>query len=115
MAQVLTWNSSRNTTKIVKDDDGNEEEVAVINENIAIYNFSDDTIIEIGNDKTVIKDASGQEQLIISDVNTSNVNHHTSVDEPPSEYYGYKWFYSEADGWVLNEDWVDPRIEIEQN
>ena len=38
--QVLTWNSGEN-------------------ENIAIYQFSDDTIIEIGNDRTVIKDASG--------------------------------------------------------
>ena len=56
--QVLTWNSGDN-------------------ENIAIYQFSDDTIIEIGNDRTVIKDANGNEVLIISDVNTSNVNHFT--------------------------------------
>ena len=89
--QVLTWNSGEN-------------------ENIAIYQFSDDTIIEIGNDRTVIKDASGDEVLIISDVNTSNVNHFTDVSEPESEYYGYIWFYTEADGWVLNENWVDPRI-----
>lgn len=100
MTQVLTWNSSKNT------DDN-------VLENIAIYQFSDDTIIEIGNDKTVIKDASGQEQLIISDVNTFNINHFTSVDEPSSEYFGYKWFYTEEDGWVLNEDWVDPRIDQE--
>ena len=92
--QVLTWNSGDN-------------------ENIAIYQFSDDTIIEIGNDKTVIKEASGNEVLIISDVNTSNINHFTDVSEPESEYYGYKWFYTEADGWVLNEKWVDPRIEQE--
>ena len=52
--QVLTWNSGDN-------------------ENIAIYQFSDDTIIEIGNDRTVLKYASGDEQLIISDVNTSNI------------------------------------------
>ena len=45
--QVLTWNSGDS-------------------ENIAIYQFSDDTIIEIGDDKTVIKDASGNEVLIIS-------------------------------------------------
>ena len=94
MTQVLTWNSGDN-------------------ENIAIYQFSDDTIIEIGNDRTVIKYASGDEQLIISDVNTSNINHYTNVPDPESEYYGYKWFYTEADGWVLNENRVDPRIEEE--
>ena len=70
-------------------------------------------IIEIGNDRTVIKDASGDEDLIISDLNTSNVNHFTDVSEPESEYFGYKWFYTEADGWSLNENWVDPRIEQE--
>tara|TARA_B100001175_G_scaffold134693_1_gene114525 strand:+ start:1294 stop:1599 length:306 start_codon:yes stop_codon:yes gene_type:complete len=95
MTQVLTWNSSKNTDDTVLED-------------IAIYQFSDDTIVEIGNDQTVIKDASGNEQLIISDVNTSNVNHYTDVPDPESEYYGYKWFYT-ADGWVLNENWVDPR------
>ena len=36
----------------------------------------------------------------------------TDVPDPESEYYGYKWFYT-ADGWVLNENWVDPRIEEE--
>jgi len=92
MTQVLTWNSGNN-------------------ENIAIYQFSDDHIIEKGSDRTVIYGAGGQEELIISDVNSSNVNHFTDVDEPESEYYGYKWFYTDADGWTLNEDWIDPRIE----
>tara|TARA_R100000655_G_scaffold101119_3_gene145996 strand:- start:429 stop:713 length:285 start_codon:yes stop_codon:yes gene_type:complete len=94
MTQVLTWNSGDN-------------------KDIAIYQFSDDTLVEIGDDQTVIKDANGNRQLIIADVNTSNVNHFTDVSEPESEYFGYKWFYTEAGGWALNEDWVDPRIEEE--
>jgi hypothetical protein len=90
--QVITWNDST-------DNDG-----------VAIYMFDDSKEIILESDKTTINDGDGNPELIISDVNSNNSNVYQNV-EAPEDYFGYKYSYNEADGWVAIEGWVDPRTE----
>lgn len=92
MAQTITWSSGDNA-------------------NTSIYLFNDDEIVEIGADKSTIKDANGNPTLIISDVNSSNATLHTGVNAP-DDYFGYKYTYANGE-WTAVEGWVDPRIEQE--
>ena len=94
--QVITWNDST-------DNDG-----------VAIYMFDDSKEIIRENDKTTINDGDGNPELIISEVNTSNSNVYQNAIEP-DDYFGYKYSYNEADGWVAIPGWIDPRIELEEN
>jgi len=90
--QVITWNNST-------DNDG-----------VAIYMFDDSKEIIRENDKTTINDGNGNPELIISDVNSNNSNVYQNVPSP-EDYFGYKYSYNEADGWVAIEGWIDPRLE----
>mgnify|MGYP003116283949 FL=1 len=92
MAQTITWSSGDNA-------------------NTSIYLFNDDEIVEINSDRSIIKDANGNETLIISDVNTGNATLHTGVTVP-DDYFGYKYTYANGE-WTAVEGWVDPRIEQE--
>ena len=94
--QVITWNDST-------DNDG-----------VAIYMFDDSKEIIREKDRTTINDSNGNPELIISDVNTSNSNVYQNAIEP-DDYFGYKYSYNEADGWVVIPGWIDPRIELEEN
>jgi hypothetical protein len=94
--QVITWNDST-------DNDG-----------VAIYMFDDSKEIIREKDRTTINDSNGNPELIISDVNTSNSNVYQNAIEP-DDYFGYKYSYNEADGWVAIPGWIDPRIELEEN
>ena len=90
MAQTITWS------------DGDYA-------NTSIYLFSDDVVVEIGSDKTAIKDSDGNTTMLISDVNSSNATLHTGVTVP-DDYFGYKYTYANGE-WTAVEGWVDPRIE----
>tara|TARA_Y100000004_G_C8952642_1_gene429315 strand:- start:1219 stop:1500 length:282 start_codon:yes stop_codon:yes gene_type:complete len=92
MAQTITWS------------DGDYA-------NTSIYLFSDDVVVEIGSDKTAIKDSDGNTTMLISDVNSDNATLHTGVTTP-DDYFGYKYTYTNND-WTAVEGWVDPRIEQE--
>ena len=92
--QVITWNDST-------DNDG-----------VAIYLFDDSKEIVRELDKSIINDADGNPELIISDVNTSNSNVYQNAVEP-DDYFGWKYSYNETDGWIAIEGWIDPRIELE--
>ncbi len=90
--QVITWNDST-------DNDG-----------VAIYMFDDSKEIIRESDKTTINDGDGNPELIISDVNSNNSNVYKNVSAP-EDYFGWKYTYNEADGWVAIEGWIDPRLE----
>ena len=80
-----------------------------------IYEYDDDSKEIIREkDRTTINDSNGNPELIISDVNTSNSNVYQNAIEP-DDYFGYKYSYNEADGWVAIPGWIDPRIELEEN
>lgn len=93
--QVITWNDST-------DNDG-----------VAIYMFDDSKEIIRESDKTTINDSNGNPELIISDVNSNNSNVYQNAIEP-EDYFGWKYTYNEADGWVAVPGWVDPRLETEE-
>lgn len=76
--------------------------------NISLYLFADDKQVLIESDKTTIGDPSDPEMYIM-DCNSSNVLLHEGVTEP-DDWFGWKYFYTPYGGWVLNPDWVDPRI-----
>ena len=90
MAQTITWSNGDNA-------------------NTSIYLFSDDEVVEINSDRSIIKDADGNETLIISDVNTGNATLHTGVTVP-DDYFGYKYTYANGE-WTAVEGWIDPRLE----
>ena len=90
--QVIIWNDST-------DNDG-----------VAIYLFDDTKEIIRESDKTTINGSDGNPELIISDVNSNNSNVYQNAVEP-DDYFGWKYTYNEADGWVAIEGWIDPRLE----
>ncbi|MDA8851923.1 S8 family serine peptidase [Hyphomicrobiales bacterium] len=77
------------------------------NAGISIFFFENNEIVEMESNRTVIKNSSGNEILIISDVNTSNATLHSGVTKP-DDWFGYKYIYTNG-SWSLNEDWEDPR------
>lgn len=48
--------------------------------------------------------------FIISDLNSENSLVYSDV-EPPSDWFGNKYFF-DGDAWTLNPDWVDPLLEV---
>ena len=118
MAQIITWNKEDDTYTVEREvllEDGETTEVQEVTEtqplsNVAIYSFDDDLSINIGETQTVITDANGVEQLVISDVRTDNSHLYTGVDNYPEEnFYGYKYRYTSEDGWSEQLDtWIDP-------
>ena len=74
--------------------------------NVSIYLFDDATYVDIQADKTIVGDPV---QFIIDDCNDSNTTLYTGVSNP-EDWTGWKYLYTEADGWVLNPDWVPPDV-----
>lgn len=72
--------------------------------NVSIYLFNDDTYIAITATNVVVGNPA---RLIIDDCNQSNVHLFENVSNPEA-WTGWKYLYTEADGWVLNPDWVSP-------
>jgi len=110
--KVITWNNDKpdevTPAGVNPNTDEAIPEVREVLANIAVYFFSDDTVIEMNESNTVV-DYNGQ-QMIINDVNNTNsLTYENVTDYPDSEWHGYKYYYTSSGGWVLNEDWVDPR------
>lgn len=72
--------------------------------NVSIYLFDDATYVDIQADKTIVGDPV---QFIIDDCNDSNTTLFENVSNPEN-WQGWKYLYTESDGWVLNPDWIDP-------
>lgn len=71
--------------------------------NVSLYLFSDETLIDVQPDKTIIGDP---EQLIILDCNVTNITVHEQVSEPEA-WRAWKYFY-DGQAWTLNPEWIDP-------
>lgn len=78
--------------------------------NVSIYLFTDDKLVTIYSDRTVVGNLSSPD-LIIMDCNSSNCILHENVSNP-DQWQGWKYLYTTADGWSLNPDWVDPSVEV---
>ena len=77
--------------------------------NVSLYLFEDAKPVTIEADRTVVGDPASPD-LIIMDCTTSNCVLHEGVTDP-ADWFGWKYTYTDADGWVLNPDWVDPRTQ----
>ena len=79
--------------------------------NASLYVFNDDVVVDIQSSQTSVGDPV---TMYIGDCNSTNV---TLIEDvtPPADWTGHKYFYTAADGWQSNPDWVDPAtIEGEQ-
>ena len=71
-----------------------------------IYLFDDSVPVTIESDRTIIGNLTSP-TLIIADCNLSNCVLKEGVPNPV-DYFGWKYTYTDADGWVLNPNWVPP-------
>ena len=72
--------------------------------NASLYIFNDDVVVDIQSGQTSVGDPV---TMYIADCNSTNVTLVENVT-PPVDWTGHKYFYTAADGWQLNPDWVDP-------
>jgi len=78
--------------------------ICFADEDVSVYIFDDATYVSIQADKTVVGKPT---ELIIGDCNYYNSNLYKNVIAP-EDWQGWKYLYTELDGWTLNPDWVDP-------
>ena len=72
--------------------------------NASLYIFDDDVVVDIQSGQTSVGDPV---TLFIADCNSTNVALIENVT-PPADWAGHKYFYTAADGWQSNPNWVDP-------
>lgn len=72
--------------------------------NLSLYIFDDDVVIDIQDNQTSVGDPV---TMYIADCNSTNVTLIENVT-PPADWAGHKYFYTAADGWQSNPNWVDP-------
>ena len=72
-----------------------------IGTNISLYLFDDATYVDIQSDKTVV---GNPVEFVIDDCNDSNATLFEGVGNP-EDWKGWKYLYTEEEGWVLNPDW----------
>jgi len=111
--KVITWNNDKadDVTPEGLDPETNAviPEIRKVQANLALYFFSDDAVIEMNENQTAVTDLG--QKMIIADINDTNSLLYEDVnDYPESEWHGHKYYYTSDNGWVLNNDWVDPRI-----
>lgn len=78
--------------------------------NISLYIFEDDTPVFIQSDRTVVGIPS-KPDLVVLDCNQDNCVLHENVEEPDA-YKGWKYTYTEEDGWVVDEEWPALRARL---
>ena len=110
--KVITWNDNKEPETIPESVNPNtdevNEEVVMPRANIAIYLLTDNAVINMTAEQTTVND-NGQD-IIISDVNSENALLIEGANNPPDEWFGYRYFYTSDNGWVENTNWVDPRV-----
>lgn len=77
--------------------------------NVSLYLYPDTTLVTIEEDRTVIGPID-KPYLIVMDCDSSNCVLKENVSDP-SDWYGWKYTYTDASGWQLNPQWVDPRTQ----
>ena len=77
--------------------------------NVSLYLLPNDTVITQDLNKTVFT----KDSLVyhVADCNTSNTTVYENVTSPPS-WSGWKYLYTEENGWDLNEDWPPAEPEL---
>ena len=75
--------------------------------NASLYIFDDDVVVNIQASQTSV---GNPVTLYIADCNSTNAAVIENVT-PPADWAGHKYFYTAADGWQLNPNWVDPATE----
>lgn len=69
------------------------------NNNVSLYLFSDDEVVDVQKDKTLVGNPL---KFTIADCNSDNCVLIENVTEP-EDWYGHKYRYS--NGWIANVDW----------
>lgn len=72
--------------------------------NVSLYLYDDEIVVDIQSDKTIVGDPP---MLIIGDCNSSNATLFENVSNPEA-WQGWKYLYTDADGWVVNPEWIPP-------
>lgn len=72
--------------------------------NVSLYLFDDSTYVDIQANKTIV---GNPPEFIIADCDDSNATLFENVSNP-EDWQPWKYLYTEADGWVLNPDWIPP-------
>lgn len=72
--------------------------------NVSLYLYPGSTAISMNENETIIGDPP---ELIIADCNTNNAVLYAGVSDPEN-WQGWKYLYTDADGWVLNPNWNPP-------
>ena len=72
--------------------------------NLSLYIFDDDVVVNIQDNQTSV---GNPVTLYIGDCNSTNVTLIENVT-PPDDWTGHKYFYTTADGWQSNPNWIDP-------
>lgn len=75
--------------------------------NISLYIFDDEEIILMDSIRTVVGNPS---KFVIGDCNNLNSTLYENV-VPPEDWQGWKYFYTDSGGWILNPDYVEPVTE----
>lgn len=72
--------------------------------NISLYLFSDDVVVNIDKNNTIV---GNPPEMIISDCDKTNTILFENVTDP-DDWSGWKYTYTEETGWVLNPGWQPP-------
>lgn len=78
--------------------------------NISLYIFDDDTRVAVGDVSTVVG-LPARPDLIIMDCTKDNCVLHEGVEQPIA-YKGWKYTYTEEDGWAIDEEWPALRARL---
>ena len=80
--------------------------------NLCYYLFEDDQQIERNENNTIINphlEDGDYHKIVVWDMTTNNSELHENVNYPEEEWHPHKYTYTSSNGFVLNENWIDPR------
>lgn len=72
--------------------------------NVSLYLFDDSKFVSVVDNQTIVGNPT---EFIIADCNNSNVTLFENVTDP-GDWKGWKYLYTEANGWQLNPNWNPP-------
>jgi len=110
MVQIITWNKD-DTHIEATDPQGIVHDLVYHMRNVVIWMFPDNYNIIRGDTKpsmAEVRDENNNLVEYIGDIQKDNTFHYQNVSEPPSAYAGYKFCYTDADGWYLKPPDSDP-------
>lgn len=103
---TITW---KNDETIVLED-GTKEVKKIANKSIHLFEDGI-TTRDLDNSVTAIVNAEGVDILYLGGVTQETCNFYYGIENvPDGDWCGYKYYYTPEDSWILDTDWVDPRI-----